>query len=188
MVVRFWAGKVGALLLTTAMVTAIAPLRSLQAQTTITPPPLQQLIHSCDISQSDATAYALWNAGQSDRHEVWFRIISGEADYQQRLRVYKEQAPPRSPDMLPPLSTMVYEVENNSPSQWFYLGSEAGFFTYYFEGDNRLIGATAFDNAYAVRVQKSIYNNGDHYQISFEDISELDDYDDLEIEVVLIRR
>jgi len=188
MVVRVWAGKVGALLLTTAMVTAIVPLRSLQAQTTITPPPLQQLVHSFDITQPDATAYALWNAGQSDRHEVWFRITNGEADYQQRLRVYKEQAPPRSPEMLPPRSTMVYEIDNNNPSQWFYLGSEAGFFTYYFEGDNRLIGTSDFDNAHAVRVQKSIYNNGDRYQISFEDISELDDYDDLEIEVVLIRR
>ncbi|RZM77759.1 hypothetical protein [Leptolyngbya iicbica] len=185
---RVWASKIGALLLTTAMVSAIAPLRSLQAQTTVTPPPLQQLVHSFDISQPEATAYALWNEGRSDRHEVWFRIISGEADFQQRLRVYKEQAAPRSPDMLPPLSTLVYEIDNNDPSQWFYLGSESGFFTYYFEGDNRLIGAPDFENAHAVRVQKSIYNNGDYYQISFEDISELDDYDDLEIEVILIRR
>ena len=185
---RVWLGKVGALFLATAVMTAVIPLRSLEAQNRSTPPLLQQLVHSFDISQPEATAYALWNAGQSDRHEVWFRVISGEADFQQRLRVYKEQAPPRSPDSLPPLSTLVYEVENNSPSQWFYLGTETGFFTYYFEGDNRFIGNASFDNAHAVRVQKSIYNNGDRYQISFEDISQLDDYDDLEIEVVLIRR
>lgn len=185
---RIWPGKVGALFLAAAVVTAVMPLRSLQAQTTSSPPPLQQLIHSFDISQPEATAYALWNAGQSERHEVWFRVLSGEADFQQRLRVYKEQAPPRSPDTLPPLSTLVYEVENNDPSPWYFLGTESGFFTYYFEGDNRLIGASDFENAHAVRVQKSIYRNGDRYQISFEDIPELDDYDDLEIEVILIRR
>jgi len=185
---RVWPSRVGSLFLATAVVTVATPPRSLQAQTTSNPPPLQQLVHSFDIREPGATAYALWNAGQTDRHEDWFRIISGEADYQQRLRVYKEQAPPRSPDMLPPISTLVYEVENNNPTQWYFLGTESGFFTYYFEGDNRLTAPLDFENAHAVRVQKSIYNNGDRYEISFEDITELDDYDDLEIEVVLIRR
>lgn len=185
---RVWPRKIAALGLAAAVVTAVLPLRSLQAQTTSAPPPLQQLIHSFDIREPDATAYALWNEGQSTRHEVWFRVITGEADYQQRLRVYKEQAPPRSPEELPPLSTLVYEVENNNPSPWFFLGTESGFFTYYFEGDNRLNATIDFENAHAVRVQKSIYRNGDRYEISFEDIAELDDYDDLEIEVVLIRR
>ncbi len=188
MAARVWPGKLGALFLAAAMVTAVTPLKPLQAQTTSSPPPHQPLGHSFDISQPEATAYALWNAGQTERHEVWFRVISGEADFQQRLRVYKEQAAPRSPHMLPPISTLVYEVENNNPSQWYFLGTETGFFTYYFEGDNRLIGNQNFENAHAVRVQKSIYRNGDLYQISFEDITELDDYDDLEVEVVLIRR
>ncbi|MEM6520826.1 MAG: hypothetical protein AAF722_16010 [Cyanobacteria bacterium P01_C01_bin.70] len=185
---RTWLSKIGSLLLGAALVTTITSSRSLQAQTGSSPPQLQQLIHSFDVQQPDATAYALWNAGQDSRHEVWFRIIAGEADYQQRLRVYKEQAPPRSPDSLPPLSTIVYEVENNAPSQWFFLGSERGFFTYYFEGDNRIVEDIDFDNAHAVRVRKSIHTNGDRYEISFEDITLLDDYDDLEIEVILIRR
>ena len=185
---RVWPSKIAALFMAATVVTAVTPLRSLQAQTTSSPPPLQQLIHSFDVREPEATAYALWNEGQSTRHEVWFRVTSGEADYQQRLRVYKEQAPPRSPEELPPLSTLVYEVENNNPSPWYFLGSESGFFTYYFEGDNRLRDPLNFENAHAVRVQKSIYRNGDRYEISFEDIRELDDYDDLEIEVVLIRR
>ncbi|MGF1457837.1 MAG: hypothetical protein ACFBSG_02305 [Leptolyngbyaceae cyanobacterium] len=185
---RFWSHKIGSLFLATVLMTIAVSSRSLQAQTSSTPPPLQQLVHSFDISQPDATAYALWNADADQRHEVWFRVLSGEADYQQRLRVYKEQAPPRSPYMLPPDSTVVYEVENNDPSQWFSLGAENGFFTYYFEGDNRLDEVLDFRNARAVRVQKSIYTNGDRYEISFEDITELDDYDDLEIEVILIRR
>ena len=93
-------GKMGQCLLAAAFMTALVPQRSLWAQSS--PPPLQQVIHSFDIEQPEATAYSLWNAGQEQRHEVWFRILGGEADFQQRLRVYKEQAPPRSPDMLPP--------------------------------------------------------------------------------------
>lgn len=171
-----------------ALTAAMLQPMSVQAQTSATPPPLTQIIHSFDVEQPEATAYALWNSGETQRHEVWFRVLGGEADYQQRLRVYKEQAPPRSPDMLPPASELVYETANNGTTPWFYLGAEGDFFTYYFDGDNRPIGNLDWDNAEAVRVRKTIYTNGDLYEISFEDLNQLDDYDDLEIEVVLLRR
>ena len=46
---RVWLGKVGALFLATAVMTAVIPLRSLEAQNRSTPPLLQQLVHSFDI-------------------------------------------------------------------------------------------------------------------------------------------
>jgi hypothetical protein len=177
----------GIVLLTTAGITLGELPRSLQAQSVGGPPALQQRIHAFDIEQPEATAYALWNAGQGERHEVWFRILGGDADYQQRLQVYKEQAPPRSPDSLPPSSELVYEREGNAASGWVFLGQESDFYTYYFDGDNRPGGNIAWDNAAAVRVRKTVYENGDLYEISFEDLNTLDDYNDLEIEVVLIR-
>jgi hypothetical protein len=180
--------KVWPLIGASALIVGMIPPRLVNAQTPTSPPPLQQLIHSFDIDQPEATAYAIWNSGQPERHEVWFRIVGGEADYQQRLQVYKEQAAPRSPEMLPPASTLVYDIENNDGSDWIFLGTENAFFTYYFDGDHRLNSDVNWDNAEAVRVRKTVYRNGDLYEISFEDIDQLDDYDDLEIEVILIRR
>lgn len=175
-------------LLAASLMTAVVQPRSLQAQNAGTPPVLRQVVHSFDIEQPEATAYALWNAGENQQHEVWFRILGGDADYQQRLRVYKEQAPPRLPDKLPPTSEIVFEMESNTISNWVYLGTESEFFTYYFDGDNRPDGTVGWDHSKAVRVRKTIYNNGDLYEISFEDLNTLDDYNDLEIEVVLVRR
>ncbi len=161
---------------------------ALHAQLPISPPPLGELIHSFEEERPTATAYSIWNAAQSQRHEVWFRVIGGDADYLQRLRVYKEQAAPRSPDMLPPESARLYEIEGNRTSEWFFLGSESAFFTYYFDGDNRPSAGDGWSNAKAVRVKKSIYRNGDRYELRFEDLNILDDYNDLEVEVILLRR
>ncbi|HEY9887181.1 MAG TPA: hypothetical protein V6D02_02205 [Candidatus Obscuribacterales bacterium] len=169
------------------LVSVLSP-RSLQAQTLPAPPPLEGLVHSFNLDQPEATAYSLWNVGQSQRHEVWFRVLGGDADYRQRLRVYKEQAPPREPDTLPPPSELVYEQADNIASEWVFLGTEDSFFTYYFDGDNRPNDSSSWGHAEAVRVSKTIYTNGDLYEISFEDLNTLDDYNDLEIEVLLVRR
>ena len=185
---RLQVRNVWALLIAATSVVGVMQPRSLHAQTGSMPPPLQQVIHSFDIEQPEATAYAIWNSGQPQRHEVWFRILGGEADFQQRLQVYKEAAPPRSPDMVPPASERVYEMASNNGTEWIFLGTESSFFTYYFDGDNRPNGNMDWDHAQAVRVRKTAYSNGDLYEISFEDLNLLDDYDDLEIEVVLIRR
>ncbi|MDB9528179.1 hypothetical protein PN498_19460 [Oscillatoria sp. CS-180] len=185
---RWQMGKAWRLVFATAIITVAISPRSLHAQNRNSPPPLSQVIHSFNIERPEATAYAVWNEGRVQQHEVWFRVLGGDADYQQRLRVFKEQAPPRSPDTLPPVSEIVYEMENNRTSDWFYLGTENEFFTYYFDGDNRPDGAQIWDHSKAVRVRKTAYNNGDLYEISFEDLNTLDDYNDLEIEVVLIRR
>lgn len=164
----------------------LAQPRALYAQGSARPPALTGRLDGFDIERPTATAFSVWNASRSNRHEVWFRVIGGDALFQQRLRVYKEQALPRTPDTLPPSSQLIYEMEGNRSSDWFFLGSESEFHTYYFDGDNRPFGAGTWDHAKAVRAKATTYSNGDLYEISFEDLNTLDDYNDLEIEVVLL--
>lgn len=158
---------------------------ALQAQEITGPPALLGRIDSFDIERPTATAFSIWNASRDERHQVWFRVMGGDALFQQRLRVYKEQALPRSPETLPPQSRLLYEIEGNQASDWFFLGTENEFHTYYFDGDNRPFGDPIWDNAKAVRAKATAYQNGDLYEISFEDLNTLDDYNDLEIEVIL---
>lgn len=162
--------------------------RPLQAQVGDRPPFLMDRIDGFDIFQPTATAFSIWNSDDNPGHQVWFRILGGDAQYQQRLRVYKEQAPPRPIDEIPPISELVLELEDNQPSDWYFLGTESVFYTYYFDGDNRPPGFVNWDNAKAVRGKRTAYANGDLYEISFEDLNTLDDYNDLEVEVVLIHR
>ncbi|MBE7383907.1 MAG: hypothetical protein F6J95_021130 [Leptolyngbya sp. SIO1E4] len=168
------------------LVVNLAQPRPLYAQVGDRPPSLADRITSFDIERPTATAFSIWNSAQNQRHEVWFRVLGGDALFQQRLRVYKEQAQPRPSDELPPSSELIHEFESNGPSGWYFLGFESDFHTYYFDGDNRPNSNVRWDNAKAVRAQKTAYNNGDLYEISFEDLNTLDDYNDLEVEVVLI--
>ncbi len=152
------------------------------------PPPLVSLQRSDEVETApDATAFSLWTSGPNLRHEVWFRVLGGDAQWQQRLQVYKEQAPPRPINELPPSSEQVSQILGNQSSDWVYLGFESEFFTYYFDGDHWSPQAGTWGEAYGVRAHKRVYGNGDLYEIRFEDQYRLDDYNDLEIEVVLVR-
>lgn len=162
-----------------------------QAQSTepgqSSPPPFLDRTRSTDITEPGATAYSVWNGGRNQRHHVWFRVLGGDAKYQQRLRVYKEYADPRPPNELPPEENIVQEIASNQPTGWYDLGFESEFVTYYFDGDHRDTSREPWDDAYAVRVKSATYQNGDLYDIRFEDQETLDDYNDLEIEVALVR-
>lgn len=183
--VRSWI-VFGLCFLATLLTITLANPMGLQAQDDPRPPLLQERLDGFNLERPSATAFSIWNASRNKRHEVWFRVKGGDALFQQRLRVYKEQALPRSPDTLPPQSELVYEIEGNRSSGWFYLGSEENFHTYYFDGDNRPFGGTPWDHSKAVRAKATTYRNGDLYEISFEDLNTLDDYNDLEVEVVLL--
>lgn len=178
---------VGLCFVAALLVVVFVQPRSLHAQeTSDRPPSLIDRREAFDIERPSATAFSIWNASSDQRHEVWFRIRGGDALFQQRLRVYKEQDLPRPPDTLPPSSELIYEIEGNRASDWISLGFEDEFYTYYFDGDNRPFGRPGWDHSKAVRAQKEIYNNGDLYRVSFEDLNTLDDYNDLEVEVVLV--
>ncbi|MEM0978972.1 MAG: hypothetical protein AAGH78_01725 [Cyanobacteria bacterium P01_H01_bin.58] len=176
----------GFCLITTVLTVILSSSGPIQAQVSDRPPYLIDRAAAFDIEQPNATAFSIWNRSANQRHEVWFRILGGDALFQQRLRVYKEQAPPREPNMLPPESELIYEIADNNPSDWFFLGFESEFYTYYFDGDNRFGNDLDWDHSKAVRARKTTYRNGDLYDISFEDLNTLDDYNDLEIEVVLV--
>jgi hypothetical protein len=184
---RLW-WLVGLTLTTLLLIIATASAQSPLGEDLSAPPPLVSLQRSVDIETApDATAFSLWTGGPNLRHEVWFRVLGGDALWQQRLQVYKEQAPPRPINELPPPSEQVLERIGNQSSDWVYLGFESEFFTYYFDGDHWSPPTGDWEEAYGVRARKRIYDNGDLYEILFEDQYRLDDYNDLEIEVVLVR-
>lgn len=183
----WWAGlMVIALIFTVGTAQAQIPV---QPEGGEAPPALVNRLRDFDVETAPtATGFALWPAGPNLRHEVWYRIVGGDALFEQRLRVYKEQAPPRPIDELPPPTFQVDEIYSNRGTGWRYLGFEGDFFTYYFEGDHRRLGSADWGDAFAARARKVVYENGDRYEIFFEDQQSLDDYNDLMVEVVMLRR
>ncbi|WP_008315920.1 hypothetical protein [Leptolyngbya sp. PCC 6406] len=153
------------------------------------PPTLVNVLRTRAVeTRPDATGFSLWPAGPNLRHEVWYRIVGGDALFDQRLRVFKENAPPRPINELPPPSQQVDEIYSNEATGWRYLGFESRFFTYYFAGDHRRPDNGGWSLAYGAEAYRAVYENGDLYDIRFEDQTALDDYNDLEIEVIMIRR
>ena len=138
------------------------------------------------ITRPTATAYMIWTAGSHNKHEVWYRISGGDALFRQRFRVYKENAPPRAQNMLPPANKIVQELTSNQLTTWYVLGPETGNVTYYIDGDHRTGWDKAWEDDRGVVMTKTIYENGEFYHIGFEDRVVLDDYNDLEIEVAVI--
>ncbi|HEY9736661.1 MAG TPA: hypothetical protein V6D06_10275 [Trichocoleus sp.] len=149
-------------------------------------PPLGALVRQYEaVTRNGATAYAIWTTDSTTAHQMWFRIAGGEALYRQRLRVYKENAGPRPADTLPPASTLANELLANAPTGWYALNQKRDIFTYYIDGDHRDGGSWGNDEG--VRVVRARFENGLLYQIYFEDVPQLDDYDDLIVEVALVQ-
>ncbi|PSN18193.1 hypothetical protein C7271_13840 [filamentous cyanobacterium CCP5] len=147
---------------------------------------INKLRESEAIVRPEAIAYMIWTTGTSAPHEVWYRISGGDALFRQRLRVYKENAPPRAENTLPPESERVQELSSNNPTGWYILGPERGTFSYYFDGDHRRSG-NSWENDEGITVTQITYENGTLYRIGFEDRVILDDYNDLIVEVALIQ-
>lgn len=147
---------------------------------------INKLEESQVVVRPEATAYMIWTAGTANSHEVWYRISGGDALFRQRLRVYKENAPPRAENTLPPDTALVHEVRSNNATGWYVIGPEQGTFSYYFDGDHRYKD-DRWQNDLGTAVKQITYENGILYQISFEDRVILDDYNDLIIEVAMIQ-
>jgi hypothetical protein len=151
-----------------------------------TPPPLGSVVRQYQpIRQDGATAYAIWSLDETTSHQVWFRIAGGEALFNQRLRVYRENAGPRLDNSLPPRSALVQEIMTNAPTGWYVLRPEQGKFTYYIDSDHRRGSGWANDEG--VQVTRVRHENGLFFQIRFEDIPQLDDYNDLIVEVAVVQ-
>jgi predicted secreted protein len=151
-------------------------------------PPLGVVTREYEVlTIPEATAYAIYTNNTAIPHQVWYRISGGDALYRQRLRVYQENAGPRPIDQLPPESELWQELTSNSPGRWMPLPSEAGVFTYYFDGDNRTTASSPWRDAFGVRVKRTRFSNGNLYQIAFEDQETRDDNNDLQLEVALVQ-
>ncbi len=158
------------------------------AQTTGGAPPLGNVVREYEpVVMATATAYSVYITNTAAPHQMWYRISGGDALFRQRLRVYQENAGPRPINQLPPESELQQEITTNTPTGWFVFPSETGIFTYYFDGDNRLTPDSPWRDAFGVKVQRTRYSNGNLFQIAFEDQESLDDYNDLELEVVIIQ-
>ncbi len=151
-------------------------------------PPLRGLVQDYSPAiMPEATAYSLFNQDANSSYQVWYRISGGDALFRQRLRVYQEQASPRPQNQLPPPSELRQELTSNTPTGWFVLPPVKGTVTYYFDGDHRIDAQGTWDSGRGVKVKRSRFSNGNLYELGFEDQISLDDYNDLEIQVAVLR-
>lgn len=151
-------------------------------------PPIGELVREYEIiTMPEATAYSVYTTNTTVPHQVWYRISGGDALFRQKLRVYQENAGPRPINQLPPESELRQELTSNTPTGWFSLPPESGVFTYYFDGDNRLTASSPWRDAFGVKVKRTRFTNANRFDIAFEDQESLDDFNDLEIQVVIIQ-
>lgn len=173
-----------------ALLIAIPLATHTPAQVTSSPnsPPLRNLIQEFEpVLMPGATAYSLFTTDASSSHQVWYRISGGDALFRQRLRVYRENAGPRPQNELPPDSARQQELLSNTPTGWFMFPAETGVFTYYFDGDHRSRTGAGWDDAFGLKVRRVRYGNGNLYDLGFEDQDSLDDFNDLELQVVILQ-
>lgn len=162
--------------------------RSPAQQSSSASPPLRDLVREYDsVIMPNATAYSVFTTEAATPHQVWYRISGGDALFRQRFRMYQENAGPRPPNQLPPESELRHEITTNAPTGWFLVPTETGILTYYFDGDHRTTPDSPWTNAFGLKVTRTRFANGNLYQLGFEDQDTLDDYNDLEIAVVMIQ-
>jgi hypothetical protein len=151
-------------------------------------PPLRNLVREYEaVVMPEATAYSVFTTTPESRHQVWYRISGGDALFRQRLQVYQENAAPRPQDQLPPESARKQELLSNTPTGWFVLPAEQGVFSYYFDSDHRTGAGGTWQNAFGAKVKRTRFANGNRFELAFEDQASLDDFNDLEIEVVILQ-
>ncbi len=160
-----------------------------QAQSSSTgSPPLRDLVQEYpSVVMPEATAYSVFTTDPATRHQVWYRISGGDALFRQRLRVFLENAAPRPQNQLPPTSALRQELISNTPTGWFVFPAATGIITYYFDGDHRTSPNGPWENAFGLKVTRTRFANGNLYELGFEDQASLDDYNDLEVQVVIIQ-
>jgi len=173
-----------------ALALVVGPLRSLGSAQVPTSgsPPLETVVQEFDpIVMPEATAYAIFTDEAATAHQVWYRVVGGDALFRQRLRVFQENAGPRPTNQLPPESQLVEAIETNTVGDWVLLPPVAGTYTYYFDGDHRITPDAPWQNGRGLVVQRTRFSNGNLFELGFEDQVSLDDYNDLQIQVAFIQ-
>jgi hypothetical protein len=151
-------------------------------------PPLRNLIRAYEpVIMPEATAYSVFTTDPASAHQIWYRISGGDALFRQRLRVYRENAGPRPQNQLPPDTALQQEITTNAPTGWFAFPPATGIVTYYFDGDHRTSARGPWENAFGLQVKRTRFANGNLYELGFEDLVDLDDYNDLELQVVILQ-
>jgi hypothetical protein len=151
-------------------------------------PPLRNIVQEYEpVFMAAASAYSVFTTDTAAAHQVWYRVTGGDAIFRQRLRVYQENAGPRPQNELPPDSARRQELLSNDPTGWFMFPAETGIFTYYFDGDHRPRNGETWEDAFGLKVRRVRYANGNLYELGFEDQDILDDFNDLEIQVVILQ-
>lgn len=173
-----------------AIVLFVGPLgKTVPAQQSSTStPPLRHLVREYDsVTMPDATAYVVYTTSTTEPHQVWYRISGGDALFRQRLQVYQENAGPRPINQLPPETELRQTILTNNPTEWFVFPREQDVFSYYFDGDNRPTPDSNWLNGRGLVVKRTRYENGNLFQLGFEDKVTLDDFNDLIVEVAIIQ-
>jgi hypothetical protein len=153
-----------------------------------TSPPLSNLVREYEpVTMPEATAYVVYTTSTEVPHQVWYRVAGGDALFRQRLQVYQENAGPRPTNQLPPESQLLQTISTNTPTGWVRLPIEQGVFSYYFDGDNRPFPNSDWENGEGIVVKRTRYENGNLFQLGFEDQVSLDDFNDLVLEVAIIQ-
>ena len=172
---------------TAALAVALAS-PSLAQTSSQTSPPLRGLVQEyAPVIMPEATAYALFSQDATASYQVWYRISGGDALFRQRLRVYQEQASPRPQNQLPPESTLRQELTSNAPTGWVVLPTIQGRVTHYFDGDHRIDAQGPWGSGRGIKVRRTRFSNGNLFELGFEDHISLDDYNDLEVQVAVLR-
>lgn len=160
---------------------------TLAQSTTPSSPPLGNLLQEYKpVVMPEATAYSLFTTDPYRTHQVWYRVVGGNALFRQRLRVYQENAGPRPRNQVPPEVALRQELISNNPSNWLVLPSTSGIFTYYFDADHESITTGLWQSGRGIKVKQSVFDHGSLYELGFEDQISLDDYNDLVIQVAII--
>ncbi len=157
-------------------------------QSSTTSPPLRNLVREyAPVTMPDATAYVVYTTSALEPHQVWYRISGGDALFWQRLQVYQENAGPRPINQLPPETELRQTIQTNNPTEWFVFPPEQDIFSYYFDGDNRPTPGSDWQNGRGLVVKRTRYENGNLFELGFEDKVILDDFNDLIVEVAIIQ-
>ncbi|XGB41470.1 MAG: hypothetical protein LVS60_14435 [Nodosilinea sp. LVE1205-7] len=138
------------------------------------------------VVMPEATAYSLFTTNPRRPHQVWYRVVGGNALFQQRLRVYQENAGPRPSNQVPPEVNLRQELTPNTPSGWLVLPPATGIVTYYFDGDHRSSSTGTWESGRGIKVKQANFEYGSLYELGFEDQISLDDYNDLVVQVAVI--